>query len=583
MKEFRFLSFFAAVTIVVATLNACANELTSSQSIEEKYAVLSMPDTDTFSGSYLAGRFAQRQQDWSAAEKYMGHVLEHDKDNKLLQQRAFLLSLGSGNHTKARALADQILLSGNENEIVVIFVAANEIAQGHYDSAIDYIKKLPDSGFGQYTKPLLTAWSLAGKGQTQAAVDILSKNMAVDDASYHLHTAIIKEMAQDMPGAALAYKEAMRAGLTLHSAVIVGHFFERYGQPEISKMIYTGLGKLYPFNPFISTISQLRTDGKNVPVDVSNVQEGAGLALLELATLLYEKHAYDSALIYTSIVDMLMPKSPFVSLLMGDIAATHKKYAEAEERYNTIPEQSPLYWLSRTRLSEIYGIQGRQDQAIGMLKTMSENPLLHVNALVALGDLYREKEDFKNAFDTYDRAIADLGELNEEHWPVIYARGISLERLNDWQKAEKDLLQALQFQPDNPMILNFIGYNWVTKGIHLDQALAYIKRAVDMRPDDGYILDSYGWAHYQMGNFEEAVHWMEKSAELVPDDPTILDHLGDAYWQAGRHDEARYRWLRASDISNDISFKTKLQGKIDSGLAHTPTKRQPVAQKEAKL
>lgn len=581
MKEFRLLSFFVAITIIVATLNACASELTSSNSTEEKLAILDMPTHKTFSGSYLAGRFAQRQQDWHAAEHYMGVVLEHDKDNKLLQQRAFLLSLGAENYAKARVLADEIIASGNTNEIVVIFAAASEISQGRYDTAIDYIKKLPDDGFGQYTKPLLTAWALTGLDKKQEAIDVLSKNMEAGDASYYLHTALIREMMGDMPAAAAAYKETMKAGLTLHSSVITGHFFERYGQPEISKMIYTGLGKLYPFNPFISAISQLRADGKNVPVDVANVQEGAGLALLELATLLYEKHAYDSSLIYASIVEMLMPQSPSVNLLMGDIAATRMKYAEASARYDLIPEKSPLYWLSRMRMSEIYETQGKRDDSIAMLNQMAENPLLRVNALVALGDLYRQEEDFKDAFEAYDKAIADIGELSEEHWPLIYARGMSLERLNNWEQAEKDLMQALNFQPDNPMILNFIGYNWVDKGVHLEKALDYIKRAVDMRPDDGYILDSYGWAHYRLGHYKDAVEWMEKSAAIVPDDATILDHLGDAYWQAGRRDEARYKWLRAHDISHDAAFKVKVQGKIDNGLAQSPTP--PVAQKEAKL
>src|SRR5690606_25828299 len=126
----------------------------------------------------------------------------------------------------------------------------------------------------------------------------------------------------------------------------------------------------------------------------------------------------------------------------------------------------------------------------------------------------------------------EIGELNESHWPIIYARGISLERLDMWNRAEKDLLQALEYQPENPMILNFIGYTWVNKGMHMERALEYISRAVAMQPEDGYILDSYGWAHYKMGDYMNAIRWLELASQKAADDATILDHLGDAYWQA---------------------------------------------------
>jgi tetratricopeptide (TPR) repeat protein len=278
---------------------------------------------------------------------------------------------------------------------------------------------------------------------------------------------------------------------------------------------------------------------------------------------------------------MLMPDSPFALLMMGDIAALNKQYPEALASYDSIPQGAPLYWLSRMRVAEVYEASDHMDMAVGLLTDLSKYKPTRLNALVSLGDLYRRHEDFAHALAAYDSALADIGTLTEEHWPVIYARGMALERLNNWTRAEKDLLQALSFQPDNPMILNFIGYSWVDKGVHLDKAMDFIRKAVLLRPDDGYILDSYGWAFFRTGRYADAVKWIEQAVQRVPDDPTILDHLGDAYWQVGRHNEARFKWNRANEISQDGAFKTVIQEKLRKGLATVPQLH--AVQKEANL
>jgi Flp pilus assembly protein TadD len=124
----------------------------------------------------------------------------------------------------------------------------------------------------------------------------------------------------------------------------------------------------------------------------------------------------------------------------------------------------------------------------------------------------------------------------------------------------------------------------------MDKALDFIRKAVSLQPDDGYILDSYGWAFYRMGQYDNAVKWMEQATGLIPDDATILDHLGDAYWQVGRHNEARFKWQRAEELSTDAAFRTTLEAKISHGVSpvqpaaapHPAVPRAP-GQKEAKL
>jgi len=148
----------------------------------------------------------------------------------------------------------------------------------------------------------------------------------------------------------------------------------------------------------------------------------------------------------------------------------------------------------------------------------------------------------------------------------LYARGISLEQTKQWPRAEADFLKALEFRPDQPYVLNYLGYSWVDQGLNLDKARGMIKKAVSLRPNDGYIVDSLGWAHYRLGEYADAVRELERAAELRPEDPVINDHLGDAYWRVGRQTEARFQWLRALGLEPKPGLAAILKEKIKSGL-----------------
>ena len=566
MKLFRFFGSLVATAAVVVSLNASANA-------DETHAKFLAPGAysvpaETLSGNYLAGRFAQRQQDWDSAQKFMNQVMSFDADNDVLRQRAFLLTLGAQQYDRARELAKAVAGEKDGAELADIYLACDALAHDDFKGAIDYVGKLPDDGFGQYTKPLLTAWSLLGEGKKAEALKLLQKDSDPSDPTYNMHAGLMEELTGDTKAAGAHYKTAMENGLTMHTAIIVANYYVRNGQPDTAKTIYESLGKLYAFNPFMGAMS---TQGMTSKPNVTRAADGAAIALFDLATLLFERRAYDSAQIYGSMVLLLSPKSPFAAMMMGDIAALNDQHDKAIEDYNSIAKDSPLFWLSRTRVAEVYEAEDRIDQAVALLTQLSQNKETHLQALVSLGDLYRRHDQYQDAFNAYDAALASVDVVKEEHWPIVYARGMSLERLNNWQMAEKDLLTALKFQPDNPMILNFIGYSWADKGVHLDQALDFIRRAVAQRPDDGYILDSYGWALYRTGNYKEAVNWMEKAIGIIPDDSTMLDHLGDAYWQVGRQNEARFKWRRAHELSKDASFRAGVEKKLQVGVIPMPS------------
>jgi len=209
----------------------------------------------------------------------------------------------------------------------------------------------------------------------------------------------------------------------------------------------------------------------------------------------------------------------------------------------------------------------RTEEAITQLKEMSAEAPRRAGAVMQLGDLLRAKKRFSEAVEAYDEAMRRLTAAGiPERWSLFYSRGIALERSGQWKPSEADLLHALELKPDQPLVLNYLGYSWIDRGENLDRGLKMIEKAVELRPEDGYIVDSLGWAHYRLGDYSSAVQYLEKAIELVPEDPTINDHLGDAYWQSGRATEARFQWRRALQFGPEANEIKPIEAKLDGGL-----------------
>ena len=185
---------------------------------------------------------------------------------------------------------------------------------------------------------------------------------------------------------------------------------------------------------------------------------------------------------------------------------------------------------------------------------------------MALGNIQRARKQYAECADSYGKGIATIAKPEKANWLIFYFRGICAERTKKWADAETDLKKALELFPDQPHVLNYLGYSWVDQGINLDEGMKMIRRAVEQRPDDGYIVNSLGWAHFRVGNFEEATKQLERAIELKPEDPTINDHLGDCYWKIGRTLEAQFQWAHARDLKPEPDELKKIEEKLRVGL-----------------
>ena len=324
-----------------------------------------------------------------------------------------------------------------------------------------------------------------------------------------------------------------------------------------------------PAAPVVSAAPKSGSD--ELPPLVDSPQAGAAEVLYGIGASLGRRGGDDLGLVYLQLALYLMPQHGLTLLSLADIYEGQKNHALAIKIYERVPKDSPLRRNADIQIAVNLDAMEKADEAKQRLeKLIAERPK-DLDAIMALGTIQRVRKEFDGCADTYGKGIATLSKSEKSNWVIYYYRGICYERGKKWDKAEVDLKKSLELEPDQPHVLNYLGYSWVDQGVHLEEGMRMIKLAVEKKPDDGYIVDSLGWAFYRIGNFEEATKHLERAVELKPDDPTINDHLGDAYWKIGRQLEARFQWMHARDLKPEPEELTKIDEKLKHGMRDEPT------------
>jgi tetratricopeptide (TPR) repeat protein len=256
-------------------------------------------------------------------------------------------------------------------------------------------------------------------------------------------------------------------------------------------------------------------------------------------------------------------------MLLADVLDAQSRAEQALALYRQVPPDAPYGWQAQIKVGDELHKLDRDDEAVAYLQKLADSRTDRPEAAVELGDILRAEKRFAEAAKAYDAAIARLRDATAGEWSVFYFRGIALERSDQWTKAEPDFKKALQLQPDQPYVLNYLGYTWVDRGVHLDEAIKMLQRAIQQKPDDGFIIDSLAWAYYRLKQYDKAVLYQEKAVSLEPGDPVLNDHLGDIYWKVGRHTEARFQWQRALAFKPDADQVKPIEAKLQHGLDAT--------------
>ena len=530
-------------------------------------AAATAPDPQVRAGSYLAGRLAQHEDDWKAAAGFVADALAHDPGDTGLLTRAFLLDLSDGDIDKALPLAKALTAADPGSPIALLLLFADDVKAGRFEAAAGRLTALGTDGLAHYATPLLSAWLMQAEGQPTAAIEAALAPLAAIqglETLHALHRALLADVSGNPGEAAHWYDSLLKAGTpTLRVAQIVGSFFTRTGHAGQATALFAAFAD-ETTSGALSDAAALREQANlgDRPA-VASAADGMAEALFDLASALHQDGSDEMALVYARLGLVLRPHFPLTQMLVGDILTARGHHEEALAPYRDIAADSALGWSARLRQTEVLVRLGQIDAAVKELEALAAAHPDRAEPLIRLGDLMSSGKKDAAAIDAYSRALQRIPRLEERHWLVLYGRATCYQRSGPWEKSEADLLAALKLSGDQAIVLNFLGYSWVDKGVNLARARTMIERAVALRPRDGYIVDSLGWALFRMGDIVGAVARLEQAVELVPLDATINDHLGDAYWAAGRKTEALYQWRRSlqnadePDIAASVGKKLK--------------------------
>ncbi len=553
-----------AVLLLPASLAACASgpppQLRGLQT-----GTADAPEDDaSVYGLYLAGEAALDDGVPGVAAQYLGEAARRTPETAELKERAFAAALLAGEVRQAAALAPP---PGQSDAAAYalgqLTLAVVELSDGQGKAAY---QRLSTSTMGEHwaAAALLRPWAAAAAGDLAAATAApeAGQDRAVE-AFGQLNHATLLERAGKFDAAEAAF--AGQSGRSGVFTLAYGAFLERRGRDTEALALYDKALAKDPTDPAFSaarTRAAAHAPGPPAP----SLRTGAAEALVGPAALLLAQKQPDAGLAYLRLALTLDPELSESWVLVGDALESQHDAAGARAAYARVKPASPEYTTAQGRLALDLQEEGRKDEALRVANTLAKVRSDDPHTLLVLADLYRDDARYPEAVQTLNQLMGQVGPATTAEWRLFYLRGAALEREGQWPQAQADLQHALILKPDDPEMLNYLGFALADRGERLDEALHLLERANALAPDSGAFIDSLGWAHYRLGRYSQAVGELEHAASLDPADPDINSHLGDAYWRSGRQLEAKYQWRRVLTLDPDATTRVAMQARLASGL-----------------
>ncbi|WP_170529979.1 tetratricopeptide repeat protein [Ruegeria arenilitoris] len=502
---------------------------------------------DSGAGSYLAGRQAIYESDYKAAEEYYSKALIFDPGNTKLKESVLLARVALGDVERALPIAEDMEANGQPNQAARMVVSAKLVSDGKFDELL--ARDPENQGVGPLVDGLMTAWAHLGKGEMTKAMaqfdEVAQQDGLREFALYHKALALASVGDFEGAEAIFAADDSIVARFSRRAALARVEVLSQLNRNDEALQFLENVfaaGSDPSIDSYVDTLSA----GGTLPfTHVGSATEGVAEVFFSVGAALNTEAAHDYVLLYARIATYLRPDHIDAILLSAELLEQLSQYDLAAEAYRKVPTDSSDFHAAELGRAEILAQSGKPDAAIEVLENLAARQPNLPSVHVALADLQRRQENYAAAVTSYDRAIELTETGSGGNWFLHYARGICHERLKAWDKAEADFRRALELNPDQPQVLNYLGYSLVERQEKLEEALDMIERAVSIQPDSGYIVDSLGWVLFRLGRYDEAVEHMERAVELMAVDPVVNDHLGDVYWAVGRTREADFQWRRA--------------------------------------
>lgn len=522
-------------------------------------------------GNYLAGQIARSGSDSRDAAAFFAEALKRDPTNETALEAAFISEMASGDFSSAVAHAETLSKEGKAGSFAMAVLGTRAFKAKNYAEALTDFGNLGSNPVAELSSMLARAWTMLAQGKGQEAVDSIDVGRHVQWAQEYVrfHRALIADLAGKPDVAQLDYDAILKSDKrTLRFALAAARHAAHQGDIKLARTILKdhteasgGEG-----HPVVRALMKSLDTEAGRGFLITSPSEGLAEVFYGLGEALAGDGMVRESSVYLQTALMVEPKFDFAIAALANVhEATHHE-ADAIADYERIERKNAFGVAIEVRRAIDLNTLDRVDEAKALLERVIADHPTEVEPVEVMGNILRSRKDYDGAIAAFTRAIELIRKPEKRHWAFWYSRGTCYERVKKWPLAEADFKRSLELAPDQPIVLNYLGYSWVDQNVHLKQGMALIERAVQLKPDDGFIVDSLGWAHYRLGNYKEATRYLERAVELRPDDPTLNDHLGDAYWHVDRKREAKFQWEQALTLKPEPEDVERIKAKIANGL-----------------
>lgn len=525
-------------------------------------------------GAYLSVRHAQASADPVAASHFIDEVLKIDPENRSMKFLAYFQKAQAGDIDGARPFAEETYADRPSLAIAPLLIAITDYADGRFAKAENLISNITGRNSIGTLLPLVRAWARAPVQPYVEAASALAPYEGQDELrelSASMMALLNEYYGRDE--AALVYYRALAANIDrvpLYMLRLITDGLHRLDKSEEARDTVARYRELRSPSPlwdgYLTQYEDADTPRAPITAQAGMAEALYAMTRIRMATA-RRASGLQMALVYANLALYLNPDLDLLRREVADVFAASGQPEMANDILQDVQQSDPGYLVARLRLAENLDRLGQTDEAVTVLDDLARIFPGLPEPLVSLGDLLRNRQRFDEAISAYDRAFARYLGGKPDSWAVYYGRGMALERAQLWDRAERDFKQALQINPEQAQVLNYLGYSWLDRGENISEARRMIEIAISQHPEDGFIVDSLGWAQFLMGEYEEAVFNLERAVSLKPADPTINEHLGDAYWKVGRETEARFQWRRALSMDPEQDQAEEIRVKLQRGLA----------------
>ncbi len=502
--------------------------------------------------------------DHARAAQLLASLAQSDPAQVEIARKALSEAIGAGQMDLALSLAHSVPATRLPSDARLLLVG-DAIKRGRPEQASSWLTASGDNGDLTFLAPLIAAWSAADRGnpeQALASIDAIPANSLLGPVSAEERAFILLKFRRSAEAEPLARRAVGAAGgreQRLRLAFADG--FLAAGDTTRALMIVDGMGAGE------AAARQRIQAGKSSGQNIDTLAKAYSELLTAFSGDLTRLQRSSPPIGLVQVARYVNPQNSSATALLALLLGGQDRIQEALDLLRSVPPSDPMISELRDVQTRILTDGKRLDEAYQVAANAAAAPGADSSDFSRLGDVLQSMKRHGQAADAYGRAIAlaSAQNLKGEMWTLYLLRAAALQDANRWPEARTSLQQGLAIAPDQPLLLNFMGYAKLEKGEDVDSAEAMIRKASELAPDDASITDSLGWAQFKRGKVDDAIATLQKAAEKDPDQAEIQEHLGDALYKSGRRYEARFAW-NAALVTAEDDIAVRVKEKLAAGL-----------------